>query len=73
MIATKTRDAWQAIMDGTDICFAPVLSLKEAPTHPHNAARRTFVEDGGMTMPAPAPRFMGTPAPAPRLASEPLG
>ena len=71
MIATKTRDEWQAIMDGTDICFAPVLSLKEAPHHPHNAARGMFVEDGGMTMPAPAPRFLGTPAPAPRLASEP--
>ena len=73
MIATKTRDEWQAVMDGTDICFAPVLSLKEAPHHPHNAARGMFVEDGGMTMPAPAPRFLGTPAPAPRLASEPLG
>jgi alpha-methylacyl-CoA racemase len=72
MIATKSRAEWEAIMDGTDICFAPVLSLKEAPHHPHNAARSTFVEDGGMTMPAPAPRFLGTPAPAPKLASEPL-
>lgn len=72
MIATKTRDEWQAIMDGTDICFSPVLSLAEAPHHPHNAARAMFVEDGGMTMPAPAPRFLGTPAPAPRLASESL-
>lgn len=73
MIAAKSRDEWQAIMDGTDICFAPVLSLAEAPHHPHNAARAMFVEDGGMTMPAPAPRFLGTPAPAPKLASEPLG
>ncbi len=72
LIATKTRAEWEAIMDGTDICFAPVLSLKEAPHHPHNAARATFVEDGGMTMPAPAPRFSGTPAPAPKLASVPL-
>jgi alpha-methylacyl-CoA racemase len=72
LIRTKTRAEWEAIMDGTDICFAPVLSLKEAPHHPHNAARGTFVEDGGMTMPAPAPRFSATPAPAPKLASVPL-
>jgi alpha-methylacyl-CoA racemase len=72
MIATRTRAEWEAIMDGTDICFAPVLSLTEAPHHPHNAARGMFVEDGGMTMPAPAPRFLGTPAPAPKLASQPL-
>jgi alpha-methylacyl-CoA racemase len=57
----KTRDEWCAIMDGTDICFAPVLSLAEAPRHPHNAARGTFVEDGGMVQPAPAPRFSATP------------
>ncbi|WP_296678164.1 CaiB/BaiF CoA-transferase family protein [Novosphingobium sp.] len=68
LILTKTRDDWCAIMDGTDICFAPVLSLKEAPTHPHNVARSTFVEDGGMIQPAPAPRFSATPAPAPNLA-----
>lgn len=72
LIATKTRDEWCAIMDGTDICFAPVLSLAEAPSHPHNAARGTFVTDGGMVMPGPAPRFSGTPAPAPRLASLPV-
>jgi alpha-methylacyl-CoA racemase len=60
---TKTRDEWCAIMDGTDICFAPVLSLAEAPRHPHNAARGTFIEVGGMIQPAPAPRFLGTPAP----------
>lgn len=64
----KTRSEWCAIMDGTDICFAPVLSLREAPNHPHNAARGTFVEDQGMVMPAPAPRFLGTPAPKPSLA-----
>ena len=63
LILTKTRDEWCAIMDGTDICFAPVLSLKEAPQHPHNVARSTFVEDGGMVQPAPAPRFSATPAP----------
>lgn len=68
LFLTKTRDEWCAIMDGTDICFAPVLSLREAPTHPHNVARETFVEDEGMIMPAPAPRFLGTPAPRPSLA-----
>ena len=64
----KTRDEWCAIMDGTDICFAPVLSLAEAPRHPHNAARGTFVEQDGMIQPAPAPRFSATPAPPVSLA-----
>lgn len=68
LFLTRTRDEWCAIMDGTDICFAPVLSLREAPKHPHNTARETFVEDEGMVMPAPAPRFLGTPAPKPSLA-----
>ncbi|MBB4615582.1 CaiB/BaiF CoA transferase family protein [Novosphingobium taihuense] len=68
LFLTKTRDEWCAIMDGTDICFAPVLSLREAPKHPHNVERGTFVEDDGMVMPAPAPRFLGTPAPRPSLA-----
>ncbi len=68
LFLTKTRDEWCAIMDGTDICFAPVLSLKEAPAHAHNVARATFVEEGGMVQPAPAPRFSATPAPAPKLA-----
>ena len=44
MIKTKTRDEWCAIMEGTDVCFAPVLSIAEAPEHPHNAARETFVD-----------------------------
>lgn len=69
LFLTRTRDEWCAIMDGTDICFAPVLSLREAPRHPHNVARGTFVEDAGMVMPAPAPRFLGTPAPQPSLAA----
>ncbi|MFN4134902.1 MAG: CaiB/BaiF CoA transferase family protein [Novosphingobium sp.] len=68
LFRTKSRDEWCAIMDGTDICFAPVLSLREAPQHPHNVQRQTFVEDEGMVMPAPAPRFLGTPAPKPVLA-----
>ena len=49
-------------MEGTDICFAPVLSMAEAPSHPHNAERKTFVEVEGVVQPAPAPRFSGTPA-----------
>jgi alpha-methylacyl-CoA racemase len=60
-IATKTREDWRKIMEGTDICFAPVLSFEEAPKHPHNAARATFVEVEGVTQPAPAPRFSATP------------
>lgn len=59
---TKTRDQWCAIMEGTDICFGPVLTLKEALKHPHNMARKTFVEVEGVPQPAPAPRFSGTPS-----------
>jgi alpha-methylacyl-CoA racemase len=61
VVATKTQSEWCAIMDGTDICFAPVLTLDEAPGHPHNAARETFVDIGGVVQPAPAPRFSVTP------------
>lgn len=61
VIATKTRAQWCEIMEGTDICFAPVLSLDEAPKHPHNVARQAFVEIEGVTQPAPAPRFSATP------------
>jgi alpha-methylacyl-CoA racemase len=68
LFLTKTRVEWCALMDGTDICFAPVLSLREAPQHPHNVARGTFVEDGGIIQPAPAPRFSVTPAPPVKLA-----
>jgi alpha-methylacyl-CoA racemase len=57
---TKTRDEWDAIMLGTDVCYAPVLSLAEAPRHPHNVARNTFVEIGGVVQPAAAPRFSRT-------------
>jgi alpha-methylacyl-CoA racemase len=63
---TKTRDQWCALMEGTDICFAPVLSLAEAPLHPHNVARKAFVEVGGMVQPAPAPRYSATPSDKPR-------
>ncbi len=60
-IKTKTRDQWVAIMEGTDVCFAPVLSLAEAADHPHNRARENFVEVAGISQPAPAPRFSRTP------------
>lgn len=59
---TKTRDAWCALLEGSDACFAPVLSLTEAPQHPHNVARGSFVEVDGMLHPGPAPRFSRTPA-----------
>ena len=58
---TKTRDEWCRIMEGSDVCFAPVLSMTEAPGHPHNQARGTFVEVDGIVQPAPAPRFSRTP------------
>ena len=58
---TKTRDEWCRLMEGTDVCFAPVLTMEEAPGHPHNAARGTFTEVAGVVQPAPAPRFSRTP------------
>jgi alpha-methylacyl-CoA racemase len=60
-IKSKSRDEWCAIMDASDVCFAPVLGIDEAPAHPHNAARKTFVEIEGVPQPAPAPRFSATP------------
>jgi alpha-methylacyl-CoA racemase len=59
---SKTREDWCKIMEGTDICFAPVLTMAEAPKHPHMAARNIFVERHGVTQPAPAPRFSRTPS-----------
>jgi alpha-methylacyl-CoA racemase len=59
---TKSRDEWCRIMEGTDVCFAPVLTIAEAPLHPHMAARKTFVKRHGVTQPAPAPRFSRTPS-----------
>ncbi|MFI6685456.1 CaiB/BaiF CoA transferase family protein [Streptomyces sp. NPDC050485] len=58
---TRSRAQWTAVFEGSDACVAPVLSLTEAPHHPHLAARGTFTEHGGMTQPAPAPRFSATP------------
>ena len=57
---TKTRDEWSEIMEGTDVCFAPILNLEEAPDHPHNKTRKTYVDFEGVTQPAPAPRFSRT-------------
>jgi alpha-methylacyl-CoA racemase len=59
---SRTRDEWCELMEGTDVCFAPVLSIAEAPQHPHNQKRGTFVEVAGVTQPAPAPRFSRTEA-----------
>jgi alpha-methylacyl-CoA racemase len=61
VIAQKTQQEWCQIMDATDVCFAPVLDLDEAPKHAHNVARKTFVEIDGVVQPAPAPRFSATP------------
>ncbi|MGW7263978.1 CaiB/BaiF CoA transferase family protein [Streptomyces sp. NPDC054842] len=58
---TRTRDEWTAVFENSDACVAPVLSLREAPAHPHLAARGTFTDHGGITQPAPAPRFSATP------------
>ena len=58
----KTRDEWCAIMEHTDVCFAPVLTMSEAAEHPHNVDRGTFIEVGGVVQPAPAPRFSRTTA-----------
>ncbi|MFD4709300.1 CaiB/BaiF CoA transferase family protein [Streptomyces sp. NPDC058430] len=58
---TRTRQEWTAVFEGSDACVAPVLSLREAPGHPHLAARGTFTDHGGITQPAPAPRFSATP------------
>ena len=59
---TKTRGEWCEIMEGTDVCFAPVLSVFEAPTHPHNVLRGTFIEVDGVVQPSPSPRFSRTTA-----------
>ncbi len=61
LFKTKTRQQWCDILEGSDVCFAPVLDLQEAPEHPHNVARGTFAEVDGVTQPAPAPRFSRTP------------
>lgn len=68
---TRTRDEWTSLMEGTEVCFAPVLSLGEAPAHPHLAERGTFTTVGGVVQPAPAPRFGRTPGAISRPPSHP--
>ncbi|MCX7142328.1 MAG: CaiB/BaiF CoA-transferase family protein [Proteobacteria bacterium] len=67
---SKTRDEWCKLMEGTDVCFAPVLTIAEASQHAHNRARQTFVEVGGVSQPAPAPRFSRTQGAVARGAPE---
>ncbi len=71
---SKTRDEWCEIMEGTDVCFAPILSLDEAKEHPQNRARGTFIEVDGVLQPAPTPRFSRTkpetPKPPPRIGAD---
>jgi alpha-methylacyl-CoA racemase len=70
IVAARTRAEWCALLEGTDVCFAPVMSLAEAPQHPHNVARGTYVNVHGIVQPAPVPRFSQTPGaiqrPAPK-------
>jgi alpha-methylacyl-CoA racemase len=68
LFATRTRDAWCELLEGTEVCFAPVLDMAEAPRHPHNRARGAFVDIDGVTQPAPAPRFSRT---APEVGAAP--
>jgi alpha-methylacyl-CoA racemase len=65
LFATRTRDQWCALLEGSDACFSPVLSLGEAPEHPHNVVRGAFAEVEGVIQPAPAPRYSETPNAAP--------
>jgi alpha-methylacyl-CoA racemase len=64
LFKTRSRDEWCDLLEGSDACFAPVLDWDEAPRHPHNVARKTFVEQGGVVQPAAAPRFSRTPGAA---------
>ena len=67
---TKTRDEWCTVFEGSDACFAPVLSFSEAKRHPQNVARKSFVNVANLEQPAPAPRFSATPAAVPRVPPE---
>jgi len=70
----KSRDEWTAVFEGTDVCFAPILDLTEAPHHPHNIARGIFDHSAGYPQPVPAPRFTQAkpqmPAPAPEIGAD---
>lgn len=65
LFLTRDRDEWASLLEHVDACFAPVLSMDEAPSHPHNIARGTFVTTDGVLQPGPCPRFSGTPADPP--------
>jgi alpha-methylacyl-CoA racemase len=67
-IRARTRDEWCARLEGSDACFAPVLTFEEATRHAHARERSAFVDVAGVVQPAPAPRFDRTPADAPRAA-----
>jgi alpha-methylacyl-CoA racemase len=67
LFLSRPRAHWCGLLEGGDACFAPILSLAEAPAFPHIAARATFTETGGVTQPSPAPRFSATPAAPPRM------
>lgn len=71
LFRTRTRDAWCALLEGTDACVAPVLDSTEAPLHSHNRERGTFIDVDGVIQPAPAPRFSRTPAAPPGVPSRP--
>ena len=74
LFLTRERAHWCELLESSDACFSPVLDLYEAPQHPHNVARKTFVEIAGVTQPAPSPRFSRTPgfirSPAPKPGSD---
>ncbi|MDQ6838214.1 MAG: CoA transferase [Actinomycetota bacterium] len=74
IMKTRSRQQWCTVLEGTDACFAPVLSMDEAPGHPHMAQRGTFIDVGGVVQPAPAPRFSRTPGvvagPSPRAGQD---
>lgn len=69
LMRTRTRAQWCELLEGSDACFAPVLDWDEAPSHPHNVARETFITVDGVPQPAPAPRFSRTPTAAPTAAA----
>jgi alpha-methylacyl-CoA racemase len=70
-ISTRSRDEWAAHFEGSDACVAPVLDLSEAPAHPHNRSRGTFIEVAGVVQPGPSPHFSDSPAPDPRPPRDP--
>jgi alpha-methylacyl-CoA racemase len=68
LFRSKTRDAWCQLLEGTDACFAPVLTMAEAPLHRHNTSRQVFVDVDGFAQPAPTPRFSRSQPDPPRAA-----